>query len=80
MTVVLAFKVTLQVTVLAVVHPLQEVNVLLPDVAGAVSVTAVPELYVRVKLVLPLAALLLSAGVTPIATPLAGLAEATVSV
>jgi hypothetical protein len=43
-TVVFALKVTLQVTVLAVVHPLQEVNVLLPDVAGAVRVTAVAEL------------------------------------
>jgi hypothetical protein len=36
--------VTLQVTVLAVVQPLHDEKVLLPEVAGAVSVTAVPEL------------------------------------
>jgi hypothetical protein len=51
---------------------------LLPEVAAAVSVTLVPELYVRVKLVLPLPPPLLSAGKTPIATPLAGFAEFTV--
>ena len=42
-TVVLAFTVTLQVTVLAVVHPVHELKVLAPEVAGAVSVTDVPE-------------------------------------
>ncbi len=35
---------TVQVTVLAVVHPAHETNVLAPDVAGAVRVTEVPEL------------------------------------
>jgi hypothetical protein len=72
--------VTVQVTVLADVHPVHEEKVLLPDEAGAVSVTEVPELYVRVKLVLPFVALLLSAGETVMATPLAGLVEFTVSV
>jgi hypothetical protein len=51
---------------------------LLPEVAGAVSVTVVPELYVRVKLVVPFAAPLLSAGETVMATPLAGLVESIV--
>jgi hypothetical protein len=35
--------VTLQVTVVALAQPVQEERALLPDVAGAVSVTAVPE-------------------------------------
>ena len=78
-TTVLAPNVTVQVTVLALAQPVHEVNVLLPEVVGAVSVTEVPDLYVRVKLVVPLLALLLSAGETPIATPLAGSAEFTVS-
>jgi hypothetical protein len=42
--VVLAFIATVQVTVLALVHPAHEEKVLLPDVAGAVSFTDVPEL------------------------------------
>jgi hypothetical protein len=71
--------VTLQVTALTVVHPLQEEKVLVPMDVGAVSVTAVPALYVRVKLVEPLPAPLLSLGVTVMATPLAGVAELTVS-
>jgi hypothetical protein len=41
-TVVLAFIVTLQVTVLAVVHPVHEVKVFAPERASAVSVTDVP--------------------------------------
>jgi hypothetical protein len=77
-TVVLALIDTVQVTVVEEAHPLHEAKVLLPEVAGAVSVTDVPALYVRVKLVLPLVALLLSAGVTVTATPLAGLVEFTV--
>jgi hypothetical protein len=36
--------VRLQVTVVAVAHPVHEEKVLLPDVAAAASVTAVPEL------------------------------------
>jgi hypothetical protein len=75
-----ALIVTLQVTVLAVVQPLQDEKTLVPEVAGAVSVTAVPELYVRVKLVLPLPSELLSAVETTMATPLAGVAELTVRV
>jgi hypothetical protein len=43
-TMAFALIVTLQVSVDAVVHPDQEVNVSLPEVAGAVTVTAVPEL------------------------------------
>jgi len=76
--VVLAVIDTVQVTVLAEVQPVHEEKVLLPEVEGAVKVTEVPELYVRVKLVVPLAALLLSAGETVMATPLAGLVESTV--
>ena len=78
-TVVLAVIDTVQVTVLAEVQPVHEEKVLLPEVAGAVSVTVVPELYIRVKLVVPFAALLLSAGETAIVTPLAGSVESTVS-
>jgi hypothetical protein len=76
-TVVFAVSETVHVTVLAVVQPVQEEKVLLPDVEGAVSVTDEPELYVRVKLVIPLLAPLLSAGATVIATPLAGVLEST---
>jgi hypothetical protein len=43
-TVALAFITTVQVTVLAVVHPDHEVKVLLPELEGAVSVTVVPAL------------------------------------
>ena len=74
----MTFNVMLHVTVLAVVQPVHEEKMLAPEVAGAVRVTAVPALYVREKLVDPLAALLLSAGETVMATPLAGLAEFTV--
>jgi hypothetical protein len=42
--VVLALRETVQIAAVAVVHPVHEENVLLPEVAGAVSVTAVPEL------------------------------------
>jgi hypothetical protein len=77
-TVVLAVRVTVQVTVLTVVHPIQAEKVLLPVNVGAVSVITAPGLYVRVKLVEPLAAPLLSLGVTTMATALAGVAELTV--
>jgi hypothetical protein len=43
-TVVAAFIVTLHVVVLVVVQPVHAENLLLPVVAGAVSVTAAPEL------------------------------------
>jgi hypothetical protein len=43
-TVILLFNVTLQVAPLVLVHPVHEVKELPPDVAGAVSVTAVPAL------------------------------------
>jgi hypothetical protein len=76
---VFAFKVTVQVTVLAVAHPVHELNGSLPAEAGAVSVTEEPESYVRVKDVDPAVAPLLSCGVTPMDTPVAGLAEFTVS-
>jgi hypothetical protein len=71
--------VTLQVAVLVVVHPLHEEKGFPLAVAGAVRVTAVPESYVRVKLVVPFPALLRSLGETVIATPLEGLVEFTVS-
>jgi hypothetical protein len=77
-TVVLALIVTLQVTVLALVHPDQEEKLFPLVVVGAVRVTAVPEAYVRVKLVLPFPLLLMSLGETVMATPLEGLVESTV--
>jgi hypothetical protein len=43
-TVVFALRVTWQVTVDEVVHPAHEAKVLFPAVAGAVTVTVVPEL------------------------------------
>jgi hypothetical protein len=43
-TVVLAFIVTVHVTVVEVVHPLHEEKVLVPEVVGAVNVTDAPEL------------------------------------
>jgi hypothetical protein len=73
------FIVTLQVMVLALVHPLHEEKVFPLAVAGAVRVTAAPESYVRVKLVVPFPSLLTSLGETVIATPLEGLVEFTVS-
>jgi hypothetical protein len=79
-TVVLLLIVTLQVTVLLLVHPLHEENGLPFTVAGAVRVTAVPESYVRVKLVVPFPAPLTSLGETVIDTPLEGLVEFIVSV
>ena len=79
-TVVLALIVTWQTAVAAVVHPAHEEKVLLPAFAGAVTVTTVPELYVRVKVALPFVAPLLSAGETVMLTPVAGLTEFTVRV
>jgi hypothetical protein len=43
-TVLLALIVTLQVTVVVVVQPVHEEKVLLPDIAGAVSMIEVPAL------------------------------------
>jgi hypothetical protein len=77
--VVLPLIVTLQVTVLALVHPLHAENVFPLTVPGAVTVTAAPKSYVRVKLVVPAPALLTSLGETLIVTPLEGLVEFTVS-
>jgi hypothetical protein len=71
--------VTVHVVVVALVQPVQELNLLLDAVLGAVSVTEVPELYVRVKLVEPFPALLLSLGDTVMATALFGFEEFTVS-
>jgi hypothetical protein len=71
--------VTLQVSVLTLVHPVHEENGFPLTVAGAVRVTAVPESYVRVKLVVPFPAPVTSLGETVIATPLEGLVEFTVS-
>ena len=79
-TVVLALMVTVQVTVVEVVQSDQEEKVLEPLVAGAVRVMAVPELYVRVKGVVPLAEAELSAGETVMATPEVGVAESMVRV
>jgi hypothetical protein len=79
-TVALALIMTVQVVPAVEVHPAQEEKVFVPEVAGAVSVTLVPLLYVRVKLLLPAALPLSSTGETPIATPLAGLVEFTVRV
>jgi hypothetical protein len=70
--------VTLQVSALAVVHPIHEANGFPLAVAGAVRVTAAPESYVRVKLVEPFPSPLTSLGETVIATPLEGLVEFTV--
>jgi hypothetical protein len=79
-TVEFALMVTWQATVAVAVHPAQEAKVLLPAAAGAVIVTAVPALYVRVKIALPFVAPLLSAGKTLIPTPVAGFTEFTVRV
>ena len=59
------------------VQPAQELKVLPLAVAGAVNVTAVLLLYVRVNWVEPPPCPLLSLGLTVIDTPLAGLVEAT---
>jgi hypothetical protein len=59
-------------------HPVQEAKVFVPEVAAAVSVTLVPELYVSENAVLPDASPLLSFGATVTTTALAGLVEFTV--
>src|ERR1041385_4670382 len=59
-------------------HPVQFENVLAPDVAGAVSVTAVLLLNVRVNWLDPAPWLFTSLGLTPMLTPLAGFVVATV--
>ena len=69
----------MHVAPLVLVHPVHDEKAFPPAVPGAVNVTVVPELYVRAKLVVPFPELLLSAGDTAIATPLAGFAESTVS-
>jgi len=61
-------------------HPVHPDKLFLPEAAGVVRVTVVPAAKVRVKLVVPLLAPLLSVGVTVIATPLDGLVELTESV
>jgi hypothetical protein len=78
-TVVLPLIVTLQVSVLALVHPVHEAKGFPLAVVGAVRVTAAPESYVRVKPVVPFPAPVTSLGETVIATPLEGLVEFTVS-
>jgi hypothetical protein len=75
---VLPLIVTLQVSALALAHPLHEANGFPLAVAGAVRVTVAPESYVRVKLVVPFPAPLTSLGETVMATPLEGLVEFTV--
>jgi hypothetical protein len=77
---VLAKAVTVQVTPLEVVQPVQDKNELPPTVGGAVRVTDAPAEYVRVKPVEPLAAPLTSGCETPMETPLAGFVELTVIV
>jgi hypothetical protein len=77
-TLVSLLIVTLQVSVLAVVHPVHEEKGFPLAVAGAVRVTAIPESYVRVKLVVPFPWPLTSLGETVIVTPLEGLVEFTV--
>jgi hypothetical protein len=79
-TVVFAVSVTLQVVPVVVVQPVHEENVFVPDVAGAVRIIAVPELYMRLKPVVPPVLLLLSAGEAEIDTPLEGFVEATLRV
>ena len=44
MAVVLALMITVQVAPIELVHPLQDANALLPELAGAVNVTDVPAL------------------------------------
>jgi hypothetical protein len=77
-TVVSAFKITVQVVPLDEEHPDQDENLFAPAVFAAVSVTVVPALYVRLSAVAPLDAPLLSEGLTVMATPFAGLVESTV--
>ncbi len=54
MTVVFALRFTVHVALAAEVHPAQDEKLLPLAVEGAVRVIDVPELYVRVKLVVPL--------------------------
>ena len=77
---VFAFSVTLHVTVLDVVQPVQEEKVFPLAVEGAVRMICVPELAVTVKPVEPFRAALLPFSVYEIETPVEGLAELTVSV
>ena len=79
-TVILEFKVTLQLTVLVVVHPDHEEKLLLPAVFGAVRPTGVPDEKVAVKLVVPLVTRPVRESPYEITTPLAGFVEFTVSV
>ena len=79
-TVILAVSFTVQMVAVELVHPFHVLKMLPSEVAGAVSVTVVPVLYVRVKLVVPPDALLLSTGETAIAAPFEGFVEFTVRV
>jgi hypothetical protein len=74
-----AFIVTVQLLPDVLLQPVHELKVLLPDVAGAVNVTDVPLLKVRVNWVEPLPCPFLSLGLTVIGTPLPGFVEATVN-
>ena len=78
-TVRLAFIVTVHTVPDVESHPVQLEKLLPPEVDGAVRLTEVPSLYVRVNGVVPLPALLMSVGLTAICAPLAGFVEFTVS-
>jgi hypothetical protein len=77
-TVVLLLIVTLQVSALALVHPLHEENGFPLAVVGAIRFSTVPEPYVSVKGVVPVWARLVLPTVYEIVTPLEGLVELTV--
>jgi hypothetical protein len=77
-TVSFAFITTVHTAPAADEHPLHEVNVFVPEVAGAVSETLAPALYVSESPVVPDARPLLSFGDTVMPTPLAGFVEFTV--
>lgn len=76
-----ALMVTAQVVPLVDTQPVHDEKELPPAVEGAVKVTAVPEMYVSVKLAVPLVVRLLSAGKVPMVTAvLEGFKEFTVNV
>jgi hypothetical protein len=76
--VVAALIVAVHVVVVALVQPVHELNLFPEALLGAVRVTDVPALYVRVKPVESFPALLLSFGDTAMATALFGFEEFTV--
>jgi hypothetical protein len=73
------FIVTLQTVPSALSHPLHELKLLPPAVAGAVTLTVVPFLYARFIGVAPFPTPLLSFGDMTIETPLAGFNEDTLN-